>query len=107
MVRIHTDMMGAADPEKNAKKLRYENCMRNGKDQGEPFLACLLDFASQISYSIRVSMKILVSFICLIDSYDTLFTLCITKGFSKGFMILLGVSFAVKTLKVFTVIPYK
>ena len=63
MVRIHTDMMGAADPEKNAKKLRYENCMRNGKDQGEPFLACLLDFAPQISYSIRFSMKILVSFI--------------------------------------------
>ena len=46
--------------------------MRNGKDQGEPFLACLLDFAPQISHSIRVSMKILMSFIyktCLINSW--------------------------------------
>jgi hypothetical protein len=94
MVRIHTDMMGAADPEKkNAKKLRYENCMRNGKDQGEPFLACLLDFAPQISYSIRVSMKILVSFIyetCLINSYDTLQTVLVKTFHLKGFVILLG-----------------
>ena len=67
--------------------------MRNGKDQGEPFLACLLDFAPQISYSIRVFMKILVSFIyetCLINSYDTLQTVLVKTFHLKGFVILLG-----------------